>query len=111
MQSLSQHARLEKLSLELVISLSCPPSNPFFAQFDSVWESICRDIVESMGHLAGLKDFFVFLGWSRFEQEAALEKLIMGNDYDSASRGKFRYPVQWIGLQHLALMRHRSKVS
>lgn len=60
------------------------------------WEYY-REIVKSVAaRLRGLKDFFIRLSWPvhtvkvkiRNEMEVVLEKVVMGEEYDSFERGK-----------------------
>ena len=65
----------------------------------AMWKTYQR-ILEPMVQLKGLRNLFVYLTGPladdlRHPFERKLESLVMGKDYDSANRGKFRHPILW----------------
>lgn len=65
-------------------------------RYDAAMWGVYQRIIEPMIELKGLQDLFVHLGWPldyrkhefRDQQEKILEKRVMGEHYDSTSRGK-----------------------
>lgn len=96
---LSRSANLPRLSL--IIDLSYGRRHPDLDRPDMEKEPLYQDahrrVVEPLAQLKGLKDLFIHLEWpwgygNSHEREQALEKWVMGAEYDSLSRGKCNRP-------------------
>lgn len=94
---IAQHFQLERLTL--VVDLDCHPCylycfEPYKPYSDSDRWALYPKLIEPMTALKGLQNLFVQIVWpgmkNREQVEQDLERVVMGQDYDSFARGKKR---------------------
>ena len=93
---IAQNAPLPRLTIALKFGWEA--SCRFFGllgNYESKNPNCYEQIVKPMARFEGLKDYFIHLSWptgtvdeNRKEYEQRLEKLVMGDSYDSFARGK-----------------------